>query len=161
MDCLRVLWWPPGIVTWGVTRYEFRVTTQQAAYIFPILTCQSVAYMSDRRPSVLALYCMHHLCLRDHQERRYKDLCECLVLERALHLQIYIVTRVCPELTPASQFPSENYTTYENYYSQKYNRIINNKHQPLLEVKAVSNKINCLRPRYCSIQLQAVLSEVP
>jgi hypothetical protein len=83
------------------------------------------------------------------------------VLERALHLQIYIVTRVCPELTPASQFPSDTYTTYENYYNQKYKLSIINKHQRLLEVKAVSNKINCLRPRYRSIQLQAVLSEVP
>jgi len=83
------------------------------------------------------------------------------VLERTLALQIYIVTRVCPELTPASQFPSENYTTYENYYSQKYELDIINKHQPLLEVKAVSNKINCLRPRYRSIQLQAVIIEVP
>jgi endoribonuclease Dicer len=83
------------------------------------------------------------------------------VFERALQLQIYIVTRVCPELTPASQFPSENYTTYENYYDQKYKLSIVNKQQALLEVKAVSNKINCLRPRYCSIQLQAVLSMVP
>lgn len=83
------------------------------------------------------------------------------MLERALHLQIYIVTRVCPELTPASQFPSDTYTTYENYYDQKYKRTIINKHQPLLEVKAVSNKLNCLRPRYCSIQLQAVLIGVP
>lgn len=83
------------------------------------------------------------------------------MLERALHLQIYIVTQVCEELTPASQFPSENYTTYENYYNQKYKLEIINRHQPLLEVKAVSNKINCLRPRYRSIQLQAVLIEVP
>jgi len=83
------------------------------------------------------------------------------VLESALHLQIYIVTQVCPELTPASQFPSENYTTYEDYYNQKYKLSIINKHQPLLEVKAVSNKINCLRPRYRSIQLQALLSGVP
>lgn len=61
--------------------------------------------------------------------------------------QIYIVTRVCPELTPASQFPSDNYTTYEDYFNQKYKLGIINKDQPLLEVKAVSNKINCLRPR--------------
>jgi hypothetical protein len=90
---------------------------------------------------------MYYLCLR------VKNLCECSVLERVLHLQIYIVTRVCPELTPASQFPSDNYTTYENYYNQKYKLGIVNKQQPLLEVKAVSNKINCLRPRYCSILL--------
>ena len=77
-----------------------------------------------------------------------------------LLLQIYIVTRVCRELTPASQFPSENYTTYEDYYNQKYQQSIINKQQHLLEVKAVSNKINCLRPRYSSIQLQAVLSKV-
>ena len=69
-------------------------------------------------------------------------------LKECCILQIYIVTQVCPELTPASQFPSDNYTTYENYYNQKYKLNIIDKHQPLLEVKAVSNKINCLRPRY-------------
>ncbi|XP_021927095.1 endoribonuclease Dicer-like isoform X2 [Zootermopsis nevadensis] len=61
--------------------------------------------------------------------------------------QSYIVTCVCPHLTPASPFPSEEYTSYEDYYKQKYKLSIINKDQPLLEVKAISNKINCLRPR--------------
>jgi hypothetical protein len=61
--------------------------------------------------------------------------------------QIYIVTRACPELAPASPFPSDNYTTYEDYFNQKYKLGIINKKQHLLKVKAVSNKIKCLRPR--------------
>ena len=71
------------------------------------------------------------------------------------------MTRLCPELTAASPFPSEHYTSYEDYYNEKYKLGIINRDQPLLEVKAVSNKINCLRPRYRSVQLQAMLSKIP
>lgn len=58
------------------------------------------------------------------------------------------MTRVCLHLTPASPFPSQDYSSYEAYYRQKYKLSIMSKGQPLLEVKAISNKINCLRPRY-------------
>jgi endoribonuclease Dicer len=61
--------------------------------------------------------------------------------------QNYIVTRVCPHLTSSSPFPSEDYTSYEHYYSQKYELDIVNKDQPLLEVKAISNRLNYLRPK--------------
>lgn len=61
--------------------------------------------------------------------------------------QNYIVTQVCPHLTSSSPFPSEDYTSYEHYYSQKYELDIINKDQPLLEVKAISNKLNFLRPK--------------
>jgi endoribonuclease Dicer len=57
---------------------------------------------------------------------------------------------VCPHLTSSSPFPSEDYNSYEHYYSQKYELDIINKDQPLLEVKAISNKLNYLRPKYVS-----------
>ncbi|XP_069680713.1 endoribonuclease Dicer isoform X2 [Periplaneta americana] len=65
--------------------------------------------------------------------------------------QSYIVTCVCPDLTPRSPFPSNEYESFDDYYYKKYKISIVNKHQPLLEVKAISNKINCLRPRSTKI----------
>ncbi|PNF18314.1 hypothetical protein B7P43_G14501 [Cryptotermes secundus] len=66
---------------------------------------------------------------------------------RSVPHQNYIVTQVCSDLTSSSPFPSEDYTSYEHYYSQKYELDIINKDQPLLEVKAIPNHLNCLRPK--------------
>ncbi|PSN55294.1 hypothetical protein C0J52_01792 [Blattella germanica] len=60
--------------------------------------------------------------------------------------QNYIVTQIT-SLTPSSPFPSNDYTSYADYYDKKYKLEIVKVDQPLLEVKAISNKINCLRPR--------------
>lgn len=77
-----------------------------------------------------------------------------------LVLQNYIVTQVCSHLTSSSPFPSEDYTSYEHYYSQKYELDIMNKHQPLLEVKAIPNQLNCLRPKYVSYLILYKLAQL-
>ncbi|KAF6212356.1 hypothetical protein GE061_012878 [Apolygus lucorum] len=59
----------------------------------------------------------------------------------------YIVTKVCENLSPSSQFPSETYNTYSDYFQVRYGERVVNSDQPLIEVRAISSKINCIRPR--------------
>nr|AVK59458.1 Dicer-2-PA [Nezara viridula] len=59
----------------------------------------------------------------------------------------YVVTRVCEEQTPMSPFPAEQYRSYSDYFSNRYNQSIVNKNQKLIEVRAISGKNNCLLPR--------------
>jgi hypothetical protein len=53
-------------------------------------------------------------------------------------------------MNPDSTFPSKNptHTTYRGYYKSKYSVDILQDDQPLIDVKAISDKINCLNPRY-------------
>ncbi|XP_076668388.1 endoribonuclease Dcr-2 isoform X2 [Andrena cerasifolii] len=60
---------------------------------------------------------------------------------------VYIVTNVCEDLTPGSCFPTDNFFTYADYYKQKHGLEINDLAQPMLEVKPISRKINCIKPR--------------
>lgn len=66
--------------------------------------------------------------------------------------QNYVVTKVCTDMTEKSQFPSEEFQSYEDYFRNKYNLEVFCKDQPLIEVKAISSKINCIRPRGLSKQ---------
>lgn len=59
----------------------------------------------------------------------------------------YIVTKVCHELTALDPFPSNDFESYVHYFDEKYNVKIINPTQPLLLVKAMSKKLNCLKPR--------------
>ncbi|XP_014275311.1 endoribonuclease Dicer [Halyomorpha halys] len=59
----------------------------------------------------------------------------------------YVVTRVCEEQTPMSPFPSEQYSSYSDYFFKRYNQSVVNKNQKLIEVRAISGKNNCLLPR--------------
>ncbi|KAL1131764.1 hypothetical protein AAG570_011377 [Ranatra chinensis] len=59
----------------------------------------------------------------------------------------YVVTKVCFDQSPESQFPSETYQSYAQYFNQRYSQKIVNMNQPLIEVRAISSKINCLLPR--------------
>ncbi|KAF5273493.1 hypothetical protein FQA39_LY07510 [Lamprigera yunnana] len=63
--------------------------------------------------------------------------------------QIYVVTKVCIDLNASSMFPSEEFESYESYFKEKYDKDIINRDQPLLLVKSISKRLNCLRPR-CS-----------
>ncbi|KAL0880107.1 hypothetical protein ABMA27_002595 [Loxostege sticticalis] len=64
----------------------------------------------------------------------------------------YIVSDVIEYMTPQSLFDSNSYGTYENYYSNKYNlEIFGKKDQPLLEVRNISTRMNCLMPRAATI----------
>lgn len=63
--------------------------------------------------------------------------------------QAYIVTDLSKTETALSDFPSGEYPTYENYFVTKYANVeqLYSAHKPLLEVRALSKKLNCLRPR--------------
>lgn len=60
---------------------------------------------------------------------------------------MYIVTSVCHDMDPETSFPTQEYNTYDEYFTAKYNLAIIHKNQPLLEVKTVTKNINYLRPR--------------
>ncbi|XP_072932653.1 endoribonuclease Dcr-2 [Epargyreus clarus] len=63
----------------------------------------------------------------------------------------YIVSNVLEHMTPMSHF-SEAFPTFEMYYQTKYNvEILGCKHQPLLEVRNISSRMNCLMPRAATI----------
>ncbi|KAK4883339.1 hypothetical protein RN001_006658 [Aquatica leii] len=61
--------------------------------------------------------------------------------------QVYLVTNVCTDLNAYSQFPSDEFQTYRSYYKEKYDKDLVNGGQPLLLVKGLSKRLNCLKPR--------------
>lgn len=61
---------------------------------------------------------------------------------------VYVVTRVCDDLTPESCFPNEDFDTYTHYYKEKHGLTIENLQQSMLEVKPIPIKLNYLKPRY-------------
>jgi len=61
---------------------------------------------------------------------------------------VYIVTKVCDDLTPESPFPNEDFDTFTHYYQEKHGLIIQNLQQSMLEVKPIPVKINYIKPRY-------------
>ncbi|KAG6448847.1 hypothetical protein O3G_MSEX005733 [Manduca sexta] len=64
----------------------------------------------------------------------------------------YIVSNVLEYKTPESQFDSEAFYTYADYYLAKYNlSVLGQKDQPLLEVRNISTRMNCLLPRAATI----------
>ncbi|XP_046981769.1 endoribonuclease Dicer-like isoform X1 [Schistocerca americana] len=60
---------------------------------------------------------------------------------------LYIVTKVCEDMSPQTPFPSPDVSSYEDYFVSKYNLTIVQKEQPLLEVKSIPKTLNWLRPR--------------
>ncbi|KAI4478811.1 hypothetical protein M0804_011557 [Polistes exclamans] len=60
---------------------------------------------------------------------------------------VYIVTQVCDDLVPNSCFPGCDFYTYVEYYEEKHELKIQDLNQSMLEVKSISNKINCIKPR--------------
>ncbi|XP_053604305.1 endoribonuclease Dicer [Plodia interpunctella] len=64
----------------------------------------------------------------------------------------YIVSNVLEYMTPMSLFEAQPYGTYANYYSSRYNlEIMGRKDQPMLEVRNISSRMNCLLPRAATI----------
>ncbi|XP_054270904.1 endoribonuclease Dicer isoform X2 [Macrosteles quadrilineatus] len=57
----------------------------------------------------------------------------------------YLVTKVCHDMSEDSEFPSDVYRTYKDYFADKYT-ITPLIHQPLLEVRALSSRMNNLKP---------------
>uniref|UniRef100_A0A1B6DNE2 Uncharacterized protein n=1 Tax=Clastoptera arizonana TaxID=38151 RepID=A0A1B6DNE2_9HEMI len=67
---------------------------------------------------------------------------------RSMHTYTnYIVTRICYELDEHSPFPADDFDSYADYFIRKYEKTLYSSNQPLLEVRAISTKINCLKPR--------------
>ncbi|XP_054733232.1 endoribonuclease Dcr-1 [Anastrepha obliqua] len=62
--------------------------------------------------------------------------------------QYFYVAEICPQLSPQSCFPGENYRTFKHYYFLKYGLTIQNVKQPLLDVDHTSARLNFLTPRY-------------
>lgn len=62
--------------------------------------------------------------------------------------QYFYVAEICPQLSPLSCFPGENYRTFKHYYFLKYGLTIQNVKQPLLDVDHTSARLNFLTPRY-------------
>ncbi|XP_047345738.1 endoribonuclease Dicer isoform X1 [Vespa velutina] len=60
---------------------------------------------------------------------------------------VYVVTQVCDDLAPNSCFPTNDFLTYAHYYNQKHELKISDLNQSMLEVKPISMKINCIKPR--------------
>lgn len=63
---------------------------------------------------------------------------------------MYVVTQVCDDLAPNSCFPTNDFLTYAHYYDQKHELKIRDLNQSMLEVKPISTKINCIKPRYAT-----------
>lgn len=59
---------------------------------------------------------------------------------------MYVVTRVCADKSPMSQFPNLDYSNFVSYYEEKHNLKILDTSQPLLLVKGISKKLNMLKP---------------
>ncbi|XP_030371583.1 endoribonuclease Dcr-1 [Scaptodrosophila lebanonensis] len=62
--------------------------------------------------------------------------------------QYFYVAEICPQLSPLSCFPGDNYRTFKHYYTVKYGLNIQNCSQPLLDVDHTSARLNFLTPRY-------------
>ncbi|XP_046627604.1 endoribonuclease Dicer isoform X1 [Neodiprion virginianus] len=66
---------------------------------------------------------------------------------------VYIVTQICEDRFAESSFPTLDYYSYVHYFKSKHDLLIEEGRQPLLEVKAISTKLNCIRPRGSSAGL--------
>ncbi|KAF2900394.1 hypothetical protein ILUMI_05788 [Ignelater luminosus] len=60
----------------------------------------------------------------------------------------YLVISVCTHLNAYSKFPSEDFDTYASYFNDKYRTNVLYPKQPLLLVKGLSKRLNCLKPRH-------------
>lgn len=64
-----------------------------------------------------------------------------------INLQNYLVIKVLEHLNANSPFPSRDYNTYADYYLSKYKTDIVQLTAPLLSVKGISKRLNCIKPR--------------
>ncbi|XP_045523187.1 endoribonuclease Dicer isoform X2 [Pieris brassicae] len=65
----------------------------------------------------------------------------------------YVVTKVLEYMTPQSQFVTNSFETYADYYINKHQlQLLGPQDQPLLEVVRINTKMNCLLPRGTTIK---------
>jgi len=60
----------------------------------------------------------------------------------------YYVADICEHMTPQTQFPDGVHNTFLSYYKQKYDLVLNDINQPLLDVDHTSARLNLLTPRF-------------
>ncbi|CAG0879138.1 unnamed protein product [Darwinula stevensoni] len=60
----------------------------------------------------------------------------------------YFVNRVCHELNPSSTFPKEEFNTYSSYYKIKYDCLIQDQTQALLEAEPATRTVFLLNQRF-------------
>ena len=60
---------------------------------------------------------------------------------------IYIVTKICEDKSPESSFPNRDFQSYSDYFFKKHGITVEFLSEPLLEVKSISERINCIKPR--------------
>ncbi|XP_065351685.1 endoribonuclease Dicer-like [Cloeon dipterum] len=59
----------------------------------------------------------------------------------------YVITNLLWNVNPLTSFPSPNYDSYFEYYSQKWGKTVKNLTQPMVEVKRMPSNINYFKPR--------------
>lgn len=62
--------------------------------------------------------------------------------------QYFYVAEICHHLHPRSDFPDDEFETFEKYYFNKYGIRVQDLGQPLLDVDHTSARLNLLTPRY-------------
>ena len=62
--------------------------------------------------------------------------------------QHYYVAELRKDLSPSHTFPTEQFTSFEEYYLKKYNIKLTNSQQPLLDVDHTAIRLNLLIPRH-------------
>ncbi|XP_034253907.1 endoribonuclease Dicer-like [Thrips palmi] len=68
--------------------------------------------------------------------------------------QVYLVASVCMDMNADSCFPTEDFDSFTDYYSEKYKIFLERPELPLLEVYLINTKVNGLLPRVRSHKLR-------
>lgn len=74
------------------------------------------------------------------------------------HPSFYYVAEII-DAKPSSKFPDDKFVTFNDYFIQKYNIIIYDQQQPLLDVDYTSSRLNLLMPRHWSRSKSRVTEE--
>uniref|UniRef100_A0A158Q8D5 Endoribonuclease dcr-1 n=1 Tax=Elaeophora elaphi TaxID=1147741 RepID=A0A158Q8D5_9BILA len=74
------------------------------------------------------------------------------------HPSFYYVAEVI-DAKPSSKFPDEKFATFNDYFIQKYDIIIYDQEQPLLDVDYTSSRLNLLMPRHWSRSRSRITEE--
>ncbi|GLV38051.1 Dicer-2 [Carabus blaptoides fortunei] len=63
----------------------------------------------------------------------------------------YFVSKICYNLHALSPFPGDGFPTYAAYFKEKYHVDVKNPNEPLLLVKGISKRLNCILPRAATL----------
>ncbi|KAM3723467.1 Endoribonuclease dcr-1 [Dirofilaria immitis] len=74
------------------------------------------------------------------------------------HPSFYYVAEII-DAKPSSKFPDDKFATFNDYFIQKYDIIIYDQEQPLLDVDYTSSRLNLLMPRHWSRSRSRIADE--